>query len=367
MSSLLFTPLTIGELTLPNRIVVAPMCQYMATNGVPGDWHLVHLGQFAQSGPGLIIVEATGVEAEGRITPDCTGIYSDGCETAFARIIEFCRAVGESKIGIQLGHAGRKASTRKPWDGAGQISLADGGWTASAPSATPYLEGWEPPAALDKGGLARIKAVFVDGAHRAARAGFDLVEVHAAHGYLLHQFLSPISNRREDAYGGSLENRMRFPLEIFEAVRDAFPAGKPVILRLSATDWIEGGWDLEQSIEFAQALKQVGCDMIHVSSGGLDQRQSIVAGPGYQLRFAEEIRRQAGIAVLAVGQITEPVQAETILLSGQADAVALARGMLWDPRWVWHAAKELDAEIQLPAPYARCNPAMRGKPFITRS
>ncbi|MCY0093800.1 NADH:flavin oxidoreductase/NADH oxidase [Hoeflea ulvae] len=368
MSSLLFTPLTIGKLTLSNRIVVAPMCQYMAQDGVPGDWHLVHLGQYAQSGPGLILVEATGVEQEGRITPDCTGLYSDASEAAFARIIEFCRSVGESRIGIQLSHAGRKASTRKPWDGAGQISHADDdGWIASAPSAVAYLEGWEAPAALDEAGLARIRAAFVDAAKRAARAGFDLVEIHAAHGYLLHQFLSPISNRRDDAYGGSLENRMRFPLEVFKAVRDAFPADRPVILRLSATDWIEGGWDLEQSIAFAHALKQAGCDMIHVSSGGLDQRQSIIVGPGYQLDFAREIRQQADIPVMAVGQITEPVQAETILLSGQADAVALARGMLWDPRWVWHAAKELGAEISLPAPYARCNPAMRGKPFITRS
>ncbi|MEQ8307975.1 MAG: NADH:flavin oxidoreductase/NADH oxidase [Hoeflea sp.] len=367
MSSLLFSPLTIGKLGLANRIVVAPMCQYMAKDGVPGDWHLVHLGQFAQSGPGLVLVEATGVEAEGRITPDCTGLYSDASETAFARIIEFCRSVGESKIGIQLSHAGRKGSTRKPWEDAGQIVLADGGWRTSAPSGDPYLEGWEPPAAIDNDGLARIKAAFVDAAQRAARAGFDLIEVHAAHGYLLHQFLSPISNRREDAYGGSLENRMRFPLEVFEAVRQAFPADRPVILRLSATDWIEGGWDLMQSIEFAKALKTAGCDMIHVSSGGLDQRQKIVAGPGYQVHFSGEIKRQAEIATLAVGQITEPVQAETILMSGQADAVALARGMLWDPRWVWHAAKELGAEIQLPAPYSRCNPAMRGKPFITRS
>jgi 2,4-dienoyl-CoA reductase-like NADH-dependent reductase (Old Yellow Enzyme family) len=367
MTSLLFSPLPIGKLEIANRIVVAPMCQYMARDGVPADWHLVHLGQFAQSGPGLILVEATGVEAEGRITPACTGLYSDASEAAFNRIIDFCRSVGESKIGLQLNHAGRKGSTRKPWEGAGQISLAEGGWTTRAPSGDPYLEGWEPPAAIDDQGLARIKAAFVDATLRAARAGFDLIEVHAAHGYLLHQFLSPISNRRDDAYGGSLENRMRFPLEVFDAVRQAFPADRPVILRLSATDWIEGGWDVAQSVEFAKALKKAGCEMIHVSSGGLDQRQKIIAGPGYQVRFADEIKRQADIATLAVGQITDPTQAETILLSGQADAVALARGMLWDPRWVWHAAKELGAEIQLPAPYARCNPAMRGKPFITRS
>ncbi len=364
MAAVLFSPLALRGLTLPNRITVAPMCQYMATGGVPGDWHLVHLGQFAQSGAGLIMVEATGVEAEGRITPGCTGLYTDAQEAAFARIIGFCRGVGDARIGIQLSHSGRKGSTVAPWEGGGL--LADG-WAVPAPSAVPYLPDWPAPVALEDDGLARIKAAFVQAAQRADRAGFDLIEVHAAHGYLLHQFLSPITNHRTDAYGGSVENRMRYPLEVFAAVRAAFPADKPVIVRISATDWIEGGWDLPQSVAFAQALKALGCDLIHVSSGGLDQRQAIVPGPGYQVDFAAAIRAEAGIATMAVGQITDPLQAETILRTGQADAVALARGMLWNPRWVWHAAVALGADMTLPAPYARCNPALLAKPFVTRS
>ena len=366
MPSLTFSSLRLRELTLPNRVAVAPMCQYLAEGGVPGDWHLVHLGQFAQSGPGLILVEATGVEPEGRITPGCTGLYDDACEAAFARIAGFVRSVGGSKVGIQLSHSGRKGSTVAPWKGGGPIPDG-GGWATESASAVPYLPGWPEPRTLGDEGMRRIADAFAAAARRADRAGFDLVEVHAAHGYLLHQFLSPLTNRREDGYGGSLEGRMRFPLEVFRAVRAAFPAAKPVLLRLSATDWIEGGWDLAQSVVFARALKAEGCDMIDVSSGGLDQRQKIAPGPGYQVGFAEAIRREAGIPVMAVGQITEPAQAETILAAGQADMVALARGMLWDPRWTWRAAVALGQEIALPAPYARCNPALRAVPFVTRS
>ena len=364
MASRLFSPIAMRGVTVPNRVAVAPMCQYSASDGVPGDWHLVHLGQFAQSGPGLIIAEATGVEAQGRITPGCTGLYSDACEAGFARIVRFARSVGNSRIGIQLGHAGRKGSTVAPWEGGGRIG--DGGWQTCSASDVPYLPGWPAPVALDGAGLARVKAAFVQATIRAARIGMDLIEVHAAHGYLLHQFLSPLTNRRNDAYGGSLDNRMRFPLEVFAAVRAAFPADRPVTLRLSATDWIEGGWDLAQSVTLSQALREMGCDMIHVTSGGLDQRQSITAGPGYQVEFADAIRRGAGLPTMAVGQITSPVQAETILRSGQADMVALARGMLWDPRWVWRAAVELGEDLALPAPYARANPALRATPFITR-
>jgi NADPH2 dehydrogenase len=366
MPSTLFSPLALRSVTLANRVVVAPMCQYQATDGVPGDWHLVHLGQFAQSGPGLILVEATGVEPEGRITPGCTGLYDDACEAAFARIVAFVKSVGTSKIGIQLGHAGRKGSTHAPWDGAGWID-GPGAWQTESASAVPYLPGWPEPRAMDVAALARVRDAFAEAARRADRAGFDVVELHAAHGYLLHQFLSPVTNRRTDGYGGTPENRMRWPLEVFGAVRAAFPAEKPVIVRLSATDWIDGGWDLAQSVAFCRALKAAGCDMVDVSSGGLDQRQKITTGPGYQVGFSEVIRREAGIPTMAVGQITDPVQAETILASGQADAVALARGMLWDPRWTWRAAVALGEDIALPAPYARCNPALRGKPFITRS
>ncbi|PWJ17042.1 NADH:flavin oxidoreductase/NADH oxidase [Jannaschia seohaensis] len=366
MACTLFSPIDLRGVTVPNRITVAPMCQYSATNGVPGDWHLVHLGQFAQSGPGLIFVEATGVEPEGRITPGCTGLYDDATEAAFARIVAFMKSVGQSVIGIQLGHSGRKGSTVAPWEGGGLIEGPEG-WQTDCPSAVPYLPGWPEPRAMDADAMARVKAAFVDATRRADRAGFDVIQLHVAHGYLLHQFLSPITNRRDDAYGGSSENRMRYPLEIFEAVRAAFPDDKPVLVRLSATDWIEGGWDVEQSVAFCQALKELGCDMVDVSSGGLDQSQQIIVGPGYQVGFAERIRREAQIPTMAVGQITDPVQAETILLSGQADMVALARGMLWDPRWTWKAAVALGAEIALPAPYARCNPKLRATPFVKRT
>lgn len=366
MSAQLFTPLQLGGITLPNRVVVSPMCQYAATDGVPGQWHLAHLGQFAMSGPGTIFVEATGVEPNGRITPGCTGLYDDACEEAFATIVAFMKSIADVRVGIQLSHSGRKGSTVAPWEGGGLIE-GEGAWVTDAPSAVPYLLGWPEPRSMDETALKRVRDAFVASAKRADRAGFDLVELHVAHGYLLHQFLSPITNTREDQYGGSLENRMRYPLEVFKAVRAAFPAEKPVMVRLSATDWIEGGLDMDGSLAFSQALKDAGCEMIDVTSGGLDQRQKITTGPGYQVGFAETIRREVGIPVMAVGQITEPTQAETIIATGQADLVALARGMLWDPRWTWKAAVELGAEIALPAPYARCNPALAATPFVKRS
>jgi NADPH2 dehydrogenase len=365
--STLFSPFSLRDVTFSNRITVAPMCQYSAIDGTPGDWHLMHLGHMAISGAGLLICEATGVSAEGRITPDCTGLYSDENEAAFARLVAFCRSIAPLKMGIQLGHAGRKGSTRAPWLDGGTLTEAEGAWVPDAPSPLPYLESWATPSALDEGGLERVKEDFAGAARRAARIGFDLLEVHAAHGYLLHQFLSPLSNVREDGYGGSLEGRMRFPLDVFEAVRAAFPADRPVTVRLSATDWVDGGWDLAQSEVFCHRLKDLGCDLVHVTSGGLDQRQQIVTGPGYQTEMAARIRQAVDIPTMAVGQITDPVQAETIVRTGQADMVALARGMLWDPRWVWKAAIALDAELELPAPYARANPALRAKPFVKRS
>ena len=366
MSSTMFSPMDLQGVTIPNRITVSPMCQYSAIDGVPGDWHIAHLGQFAMSGPGLIFVEATGVEPNGRITPGCTGLYDDATEAAFARIVSFLRTVGPAKVGIQLCHSGRKGSTVPPWEGGGQIE-GEGGWQTECASAVPYLPGWPEPLEMDRPALDRVKSAFVDAAKRADRAGFDLIELHVAHGYLLHQFLSPITNRRDDDYGGSPENRMRYPLEVFEVLRAAFPSDKPVFVRLSATDWIDGAWDIDQSVAFCAALKDLGCDLVDVSSGGLDQRQAIKSGPGYQVGFSQRIRREAGIPTMAVGQITEAVQAETILSTGQADLVALARGMLWDPRWAWKAALALEEEIELPAPYARCNPALRSKPFVTRS
>ncbi|MFV2054713.1 NADH:flavin oxidoreductase/NADH oxidase [Aliiroseovarius sp. YM-037] len=366
MASTLFTPIAMRGLTIPNRITVSPMCQYSATDGVVGDWHFAHLGQFAQSGPGLIFVESTGVEPEGRITPQCTGLYDDATEAAFARIVAFMKSVGDSRVGIQLGHSGRKGSTVAPWEGGGLIDGPDA-WEPLAPSAVEYLPGWPPPVAMDAAAMDRVREAFVQAATRADRADFDLIELHVGHGYLLHQFLSPITNQRTDAYGGSPEARMRYPLEVFEAVRAAFPADKPVMVRLSATDWIDGGLDMPQSIEFCRALRALGCDMVDVTSGGLDQRQKITTGPGYQVGMSEAIRREADIPTMAVGQITDPIQAETILSTGQADMVALARGMLWDPRWAWKAAVALGEEITLPAPHARCNPALRAKPFVTRS
>lgn len=365
MSPRLFDPITLGSVEIPNRITVAPMCQYSADSGVPGDWHLVHLGRFAMSGSGLIFTEATGVEADGRITLGCTGIYNDETEAAWTRIVSFLKSVGDARVGMQLSHSGRKGNTVAPWEGGGLIEDG-GGWVVPAPSAVPYLPGWPAPKEMDQADLDRVKTAFADGARRAARAGFDTVQVHAAHGYLLHQFLSPITNQREDAYGGSLGNRMRYPLEVFRAVRESFPADKPVMLRLSASDWIDGAWDIEQSVEFCRALGAEGCAMVDVSSGGLDQSQKIETGPGYQLDFSARIRAEADIPTMAVGQITDPIQAETIVRTGQADMVALARGMLWDPNWTWKAAMALDAEIAMPAPFARCNPKLRSTPFVKR-
>lgn len=354
----LFTPWQIGPLALANRIVIAPMCQYSASDGTAGDWHLIHLGHLALSGAGLLIVEATAVEAVGRITPGCLGLYSDANEAALARVLAAVRAHSAMPIAIQLAHAGRKASSRAPWDGGAQIPLGEpGAWQAVAPSALPHIAGEDVPTALDRAGLQRIRSAFVDAARRAARLGFDGVELHAAHGYLMHQFLSPIANQRTDEYGGSLANRMRFPLEVFEAVREAFPSGRPVWARVSATDWIEGsGWDVDTTIAFVHELKARGCAAIDVSSGGVSQQQKIPLGPGYQVPLAARIKQAVGLPTIAVGLITEPEQAEAIVASGQADAVALARAMLYDPRWPWHAAAKLGAQVSAPPQYWRSQP-----------
>ncbi len=363
MTSKLFAPIALRGLELANRIVVSPMCQYTAQDGTVGDWHLMHLGQFAVSGAGLVFVEATGVEPEGRITPGCVGLYSDENEAGLARVVRFCRSYGNARLGLQLAHAGRKASSEVPWRGGRPLAADDGGWQTVAPSALPYTPGGPEPTALDGEGLARIKGAFVQAAERALRLDFDLIEIHAAHGYLLHQFLSPLSNRREDAYGGSLENRMRFPLEVFEAVRGAWPEDRPLGIRISASDWIEGGWDLAGSIALALALKERGCDFIDVSSGGLAPAQAVEAGPGYQTGFAAEVKRLSGLTTIAVGLVTEPRQAETIVRSGQADLVALARMMLFNPRWPWHAAEALGARADFPPQYQRSHPSLQGEPI----
>ncbi|MDO9636936.1 MAG: NADH:flavin oxidoreductase/NADH oxidase [Pseudotabrizicola sp.] len=365
MASTLFSPIDIRGLTVPNRITVAPMCQYQAHDGVPSDWHMVHLGQFALGGVGLIIAEATGVVPEGRITPGCPGLWNDAQEAAFAGVVDFVRRYSPAKIGIQLAHAGRKASTLPPWEGSGPAQ-GDAAWETVGPSALPYLDTWPTPRAMDETAISDVITAFADSAKRAVRAGFDLIQIHAAHGYLLHQFLSPLSNQRTDRYGGSLENRLRLTLEVFRAVRAVVPDDVPVILRLSATDWVEGGWNPDEAVALSIALRDAGCDMIDVSSGGLDNRQKIVTGPGYQVAFSGKIRAESGIPTMAVGQITEAVQAETILMAGQADMISIARGMLWDPHWAWRAALALGEQIVLPASYARSNPALRNTPFITR-
>jgi len=351
MSSMLVSPITLAGLDLPNQIAVAPMCQYSAEEGTMNDWHLVNLGQFAMSGPGLVIIEATGVEAAGRITPGCVGLYSDANEAAMKRVVDFCKSVGDSKIAVQLAHAGRKASAERPWEGGN--ALKEGAWQTYGPSALAFADGWHVPEALDDAGLARVKDAFVAAAKRAVRMGIDAIELHAAHGYLLHQFLSPISNQRSDKYGGSLENRMRFPLELFDAVKAVVPADMPVLVRVSASDWVDGGWHVDGTIAFAKALEAAGCAAMHVSSGGNSLAQKLEIGYGYQTDLAKQIRDAVDMPVIAVGMITEPLQAETIIRTGQADMVALAREFLRDPHWTWRAAKALRSTSSVPNQYAR--------------
>ena len=346
------------SLDLANRIMIAPMCQYSAHDGNASDWHTIHLGHLALSGAGLLIIEATAVSPEARISPDDLGLWSDANEAALRSVLTSIRAYSPIKIAVQLAHAGRKASTWTPWEGTGQIA-PDGprGWRTEAPSAVPYAEGEVAPVALDRDGLARVRNSFVASAERAVRLGLDGIELHMAHGYLLHEFLSPLANTRTDPYGGSLENRMRFPLEVFDAVRALVPHDLPVWVRISASDWVEGGWDLDESVAFAQALKAHGCDAIHVSSGGASPKQAITPlKPGYQVPFAARIKAESGLPTIAVGLITEPQQAERIVALGEADAVALARAILYDPRWPWHAAAVLGAQVDAPKQYLRSQP-----------
>ncbi|MDE2345457.1 MAG: NADH:flavin oxidoreductase/NADH oxidase [Gammaproteobacteria bacterium] len=354
--SQLFSPIELAGLSLRNRIVVSPMCQYSADQGSATDWHMIHLGHLALSGAALLFTEATAVSPEGRISPADLGLWSDANQAALARVVDAVRRYSGIKLGVQLAHAGRKASTRLPWAGGGQIPPHQGGWQTLAPSPLPYAEGNPHPHALNAAQLESIAREFALTAQRAQRLGLDTIEVHSAHGYLLHQFLSPLSNQRTDAYGGSLENRLRFPLQVFEAVRAAVPKEMPVGVRISASDWVDGGWDLEQSVAYVRQLKSRGCAYIDVSSGGLSPLQKIPEQPGYQVPFAERIRRETGITTIGVGLITEPQQAEAIIASGQADLVSLARGMLYDPRWPWHAAAQLGDQAIAPKQYLRCQP-----------
>ncbi len=357
MPSTLFSPFTLRKLTLANRIVVSPMCQYSAVDGRATDWHIVHWGQLLQSNAGMCAIEATAVSAVGRITYGCLGLYDDACEKALSERLAIARAnAPATPVAIQLAHAGRKGSSQVPWEGGQLIPLAQGGWTPVAPSPVAHLADETPPAEINAAGLTQIKREFVDAARRAHRIGIDAIELHCAHGYLLHEFLSPISNHRKDAYGGSFENRIRLPLEIFSAVRAVWPGNKPMGVRISASDWVEGGWTIDDSIALALRLKAAGCDWIDASSGGISPAQKIPLGPGYQVPFARAIRAATSMPTMAVGLITDATQAETIVASGDADLVAMARAMLWDPRWPWHAAAALGAQVNAPAQYWRSPP-----------
>ncbi|HEY1928146.1 MAG TPA: NADH:flavin oxidoreductase/NADH oxidase [Caulobacteraceae bacterium] len=364
----LFTPLEVGGLTLANRIVIAPMCQYSAQDGCMSDWHMMHLGHLAMSGAALLFVEATAVLPEGRISYGDVGLWSDETESAMRRVVEAVRRWAVTPLGIQLAHAGRKASTEIPWKGGRQIPPdAPNGWATVAPSMIPFDPSDHAPMALDPDGLARVRNAFVDSARRAARLGFVAIQLHAAHGYLLHEFLSPLSNQRNDAYGGSLENRMRFPLEVFDAVRAVVPADIPVSVRVSGTDWVEGGWDIGQTCVFAQALEARGCAAINVSSGGLAAHQHIPVGPSYQFPLARAVKAATRMPVVAVGLITEFEQAEAILATGDADLIALARAALYDPRWPWHAAAHFEAHVTAPPQYLRSQPRRYKDLFAVRA
>lgn len=353
----LFEPLPLRSIILPNRIAVSPMCQYSSVDGFANDWHLLHLGSRAVGGAGLVMTEATAITPQGRISPQDLGIWQDDHIEGLARIVDVIAERG-SVAGIQLAHAGRKASTAPPWENhAGTLTAEEGGWQIVAPSALPFDAGCLVPAALSEESIQEIVAAFVAAARRALQAGFKIVEIHAAHGYLLHQFLSPLSNQRSDQYGGSFENRTRLLREVVTAVRVTWPENLPLLIRISATDWVEGGWDLEQSLALVRQLLPLGVDLIDCSSGGSDPHARVPLGPGYQTRFAAEIRRECGAMTGAVGLITAPAQADHIIRSGQADLVLLARELLRDPYWPLRAARELGHLTPWPAQYLRSAPA----------
>jgi 2,4-dienoyl-CoA reductase-like NADH-dependent reductase (Old Yellow Enzyme family) len=351
----LFEPLTVRDVVLPNRIIVSPMCEYSSTDGYATDWHLVHLGSRAVGGAGLVFTEATAVTAEGRISPQDLGIWEDAHVDALSRIVRFVRGQG-AVAGIQLAHAGRKGSTAPPWRGGQAVAPADGGWQPVGPTAVPFAAGSPTPRPLDAAGIAGVVTAFREAARRAHEAGFDVIEIHAAHGYLVHEFLSPLSNTRRDEYGVTFEGRIRLCLEIVDAVRAVWPAGRPLFLRISATDWIAGGWDVEQSIELARHARARGVDLVDCSSAGNVAGAEVPVGPGYQTPFAERIRREAEVPTAAVGLITSPAQADHIVRTGQADAVLLARELLRDPYWPLRAARELNHLVPWPAQYLRAAP-----------
>ena len=350
----LFSVLRLRGLEFRNRVFVSPMCQYSSRDGLANDWHMVHLGSRAVGGAALVCAEATAVSPEGRISPGDTGLWSDAHAEAFRPVAAFIKAHGAAAA-VQLAHAGRKASTDVPWRGGGPLAKTEGGWDTLAPSAVPFTEGHIVPREMNAADIDAVVSQFRDAVVRSLEAGFDVVELHMAHGYLLHEFLSPLSNRREDEYGGSFENRVRFPLRVVDAVRDGWPERLPLFVRISATDWAGGGWDLEQSIEFSNMLRAAGVDLVDCSSGGLAPGVKIPVGPGYQVQFAAAVRERAGIATGAVGMITEPQQAEEIIARGEADAVLLARAMLRDPYWTLRAAKALGVKADWPVQYGRAD------------
>ncbi len=367
MASALFSAITLRGLTLPNRTVVSPMCQYNSEEGCATDWHLMHLGTLSLGGFGLVMTEMTDVTPIGRITAKCAGMWSDANESAMKRVIDFCRQYGVARHGLQLGHAGRKGSTQLPAQGGKPLKPGEnGGWQTEAPSPIPFGADWPAPKEMSRERISQLIGEYVGAVHRAQRIGYDLIEVHGGHGYLVHQFLSPLSNQRKDEYGGSLENRMRFPLTLFSEMRAAWPSDKPMGIRLSATDWMEGGWTPEETVVLARELKKIGCDYIDVSSGGLDPRAKIPLAPGYQVPFSQKVKQEAGITTMSVGLITEPGQAEEIIASGKADLVALARGAMWNPRFAWHAAEQLGVETAYSPKMLLCQPKMRPQAFPGR-
>jgi 2,4-dienoyl-CoA reductase-like NADH-dependent reductase (Old Yellow Enzyme family) len=359
----LFSPTTLRSITFDNRIVVSPMGQYSAKDGHADEWHLMQLGHLAVSGAGLVFTEATTVEPRGRVSYGCLGLWDDTHVRSLQPVLDFCRRAGGAKLGMQLAHSGRKGSVTAPWEKQIGLEVSGGGWKLASASAHAY-PGRPEPESLGESGLKEVLDAFVAATRRADAAGIDIIEIHNAHGYLLHSFLSPHANIREDQYGGSLENRMRFPLQVFEAVRAVWPEHKPLGVRVTCTDWTPEGWTIEDTVTFAHELKTRGCDYICASSGGTSPNQKIPVSPGYQVRFAERIRHDVNIPTMAVGLITEPDQAETILASGQADFVALGRGMVYNPRWAWHAATHFGEEVFFPPQYERAHPSMRVGDFL---
>jgi 2,4-dienoyl-CoA reductase-like NADH-dependent reductase (Old Yellow Enzyme family) len=353
MASSLFSPIKLAGVALDNRIVVSPMCQYSADDGCASDWHLAHLGMLANSGAGLLIVEATHVERHGRITHGCLGLYSDDCEATLARVIASARRYGTAKFGVQLAHAGRKASSQRPWEGGGALKPGEDPWETIAPSALPFGPGWHVPREMTAADIERVCEAFVAAAARAVRIGFDAIELHGAHGYLVHSFMSPLSNRRGDQYGGSPENRMRFPLEVARAVRAVVPRTIALGARITGSDWLDGGLTPADAVGFTKALGAVGFDYVDISSGAITAEARTPATPGYNVPIADEVRRATGIATRAVGLIVTPKQAEAIVAEGKADMVALARAVLDNPHWGWYAARALGAEVKRPRQYLR--------------